>query len=208
MEELLKKGQFKEIEKKLLFQLEEEKNNINLLLKLAMVRLQYPFEDEETSIKYLNQVLQIEPYHFQALVIKMYLQNYYYGEMDEDFGKLLDYDWKTNYNKAIVYYIRSWQFSWWKNVNEGKKIEWLKKSIEVYPYFVYPYEKLGSLYLKRDDLKNAQKYYQYALKNVISTDFLFDDSINPQAFIDEYITGVKLSSINYNSLREKAFMQI
>lgn len=49
----------------------------------------------------------------------------------------------------------------------------------------------------------AKEYYSKALKNVVSTDFSEFEAISKQAFIDEYILGIKLSTINYDALKLK-----
>ena len=72
---LLKCCQFDQVEKLLLSQLENDGNNKDLLMKLAMVRLQFPFEDEESSIYYLNKIISIDNFNFEAIIIKLYWSN-------------------------------------------------------------------------------------------------------------------------------------
>lgn len=196
MEEALKERKFTEVEKQLLKSLEQDSSNIDILFKLAMVRLQFPFEDEETAIIYLDRILKIEPYNFKALCIKMYLQNYYYGEMDSDYEKIEKYHWKSTCEKAIAYYIMSWKY-------DQKAEQYLKESIEVYSGYVNPYVKLGRIYEERGKYNEAGAYYRTAMQNVRTTEFSYMDSIAPQAFIDEYITGVAKSTVNFDNLKNK-----
>ena len=72
MKELLMTRQFDKVEKELLNILQKD-NSIEVLLKLAMVYLQFPFENEEKSIMYLNKILELDKYNFQALLIKLLL---------------------------------------------------------------------------------------------------------------------------------------
>lgn len=206
MENLLKNRQFAEIEKILLSQLENDSNNKDLLMKLAMVRLQFPFEDEISAIGYLNKIINIDNYNFEAIIIKLYLQNYYFAEMDEDLDKIMSYDWGDAYKTSIVYYIYSWKFDILYDKNEEKRekaIEWLEKSIEVYPYLVKPYIKLARLYVKKNRLDEARKCYLNAISHVKSLEYTDEDAISSQAFIDEYITGIKLSDLNFESLKRE-----
>lgn len=204
MEDLLKQRQFEKIEKVLVQQFNEKKDDVDILFELAMVYLQYPFENEERSIKYLDKILEIDKYNFQALIIKMYLQNYYYGEMDKDFEVLTNYEWNDGYKMSIVYYIYAWKFHWWnRNIQIEEKIKWISKSIEMSSELVYTHYRLGDLFAKLNKHKEANMCYKQALSNVKSTDFLDEESLNPQVFIDEYITGVRMSTINYESLRKK-----
>lgn len=202
MEEALKERNFSEVEQQLLKLLEQD-SSIDIMFKLAMVRLQFPFEDEETAITYLDRIITIEPYNFKALCIKMYLQNYYYGEMDLDYEKIEKYHWESSCELAIAYYIMSWRY-------DEKEVQYLKESVEVHSKYVYPYEKLARIYEKKGKFKEAGEYYRKAFRNVRTTEFSYMDSIEPQAFIDEYITGVAMSTGNFNYLKNKVngFMTI
>lgn len=206
MENLLKYGKFEEIEKILLSQLENDSNNKDLLMKLAMVRLQFPFEDEISAIEYLNKIINIDNYNFEAIIIKLYSQNHLFAEMDEDLDKIMSYDWGDAYKTSIVYYIYSWKFDSIYHMNEYKRkkeIEWLEKSIEVYPYLVKPYIKLARLYVEKNRLDEARKCYLNAISHVKSLEYTDEDAISSQAFIDEYITGIKLSDLNFESLKRE-----
>lgn len=199
MREYLIKRDFCKVEEILLSKLKCDKS-IELLFELAMVRLQFPFEDEETSIRYLNEILAQDKYNFDAIIIKMYLQDFYYGgDMDKDYDLLIQNDWESDYKKSIVYYIKSW-----KETNDIEKEKFLIKSIESYPYFVNNYMRLGRIYMSRGQDTTAKEYFRMALKNVISTEFTEYEAISKQAFIDEYILGVKLSTLNYDDLKEYA----
>ena len=207
LKNLLKHRQFGQIEELLLSQLEKSSNNKDLLMKLAMIRLQFPFEDYISAINYLNDIIYIDNFNFEAIIIKLYLQNYYLADMDGDFDKIICCDWKNVYKMAVVYYIHSWKFHYIYDSNEDgreKEIEWLKKSIEIYPYLVNPYIKLARLYVKKNCLDKARQCYLNAISCVKSVEFTDEDAINSQAFIDEYITGVRLSSLNFESLKRES----
>lgn len=173
-----------------------------------MVRLQFPFEDEEKSIYYLNRILEKDKYNFEALIIKMYLQNFYYGKMDDDFYNLINHEWDSSDKKSVVYYIMSWQFE-----EDDKKEEYLKKAINEYSCYVWMFKKLGYIYKMKSMYKNAYECYYKALHNVKTTDFPPECAIRKEAFIEEYILGTSISTINYDMLRKdvdiiKSYCQI
>lgn len=204
MNEFLEKRQFEKIEKILSSQLQGKDKDLDILMKLAMVKLQFPFEDELSSIDYLNKVIEVDNYNFKAIVIKLYLQNYYYHDMDQDIEKIINYDWGNKYHVSVANFIFSWKFH---DLHDIKEFYWLEKSIKTYPYLVYPYIKLARNYADNKRFDEAKKYFSCAIKNVKNTMFSAYDAIDPQAFIDEYITGIRLSSNNYKSLKEE-FMNI
>lgn len=175
-------------EKCLLQKLQKSPFDIGILFQLALIRLQMPFEDDDGAVGYLNKIIEIEPYNFEAIIIKMYLQNFYCG-MDEDFQKLVQHQWEKAGDRAIAYYIVSWKYGYDK-ADEGMEEFWLIKSIEEYPYFVYPYTKLAYIKEHKGMYKEAKRYYLNAINNIVKSEFLPEDAINKEAFINEYILGI------------------
>ncbi|MCM1499477.1 MAG: hypothetical protein NC124_13500 [Clostridium sp.] len=191
--------QFAEVEKILLENLKKDTYNIDLLLKLAMIKWQ--FEEDDAAVEYLDRVIEIEPYNFHAICIKTYLRFYYYHEMPE-IEKIEHHTWNSAYEMAVAYYIISWKYHY----NDEKvhdEIKWLNKSIFMYPDLVYPYERLGYANERMQRYQDAVRCYRNAVKHVVSTEFFGTDYISAQAFIDEYITGIKMSSLNYDNLLEE-----
>lgn len=183
----VEKRDFQTGEKYLLQELQKNPYDIELLFRLAMVRLQMPFADDDGAVGYLNKIIELEPYNFEAIIIKMYLQNFYCA-MDEDFQKLVQHQWEKASARAIVYYIVSWKYDYDK-VDAGKEEAWLVKSIEEYPCFVYPFIKLAYIKEQKGMYKEAKRYYLNAINNIEKTEFLPEDSVSKEAFINEYITG-------------------
>ncbi|MBQ3665075.1 MAG: hypothetical protein II919_03100 [Lachnospiraceae bacterium] len=165
---------------------------------MAMVRLQFPFEDEEGAIDYLKNIIENDNYDFEALIIKWYLQYYYYRKTDDDFYRLINWDWKSSYKKAIVKYIMSCVVE-----KESLKEKYILESIKEYPKLVYPYEKLGNLYYRKGLKVKAKECFMEAVKNIKTTEIKKHEVINKQVFIDEYITGVSMSEVNLISLKKK-----
>lgn len=51
-------------------QLEKDKTNVNLWLKLALIELQLPFEDYESALKCIEEIYQLSPNHLEALIFR------------------------------------------------------------------------------------------------------------------------------------------
>jgi len=135
---------------------------------------------------------------FGDLIIKLYLQNYYYHEYDKDIENILKRYKENHYYVAIAYYIISWKYH---RVDETKERYWLEESIKMDPGMVNPYIQIGQNYYEKEQFEKAKKYYSVAVRNVKSTEFSEYDAIDPKAFIDEHITGIKLSKYNYDHLQ-------
>lgn len=193
--ELLEKRDFKLVEKYILNNPKYINISIEKLFNLAMISLQFPFENEERAIFYLDKIIKKEPYNFDALIIKMYLQNFYYGKMD-DIHHVEKHNWNSLYKEAIVLYMMS-------RMEDSNKEMFLLESINTYPGFVYPYVKLGEINKEKGLCELANDYYSKALNNVKSTTFSIFDPIEKEAFIDEYILGTRISDLNYNMIKDE-----
>lgn len=203
IEKLLSERQFEKVEKLLKRNL-ENCEDIDTLMKMALIRLQFPFADEDSAIDYLNKIIERDNYNFSAIVIKLYLQNFYRGNMDNDLIKMAECNWNTDCESAISYYVISWKYhDIYSHANALVEKDYLLKSISQYPYLVNPYLKLAQLYALEGDTIQEKKCYRYALENVKNTEYVPNDVINPKAFIEEYIMGVSMSEINYKYLIKK-----
>lgn len=203
MEELLHNRKFEKVEKEIKKNLGKYEDK-DMLMKMALVKLQFPFEDEDTAIIYLNKIIDLDRYNFSAIVIKLYLQNYYYGNMDDDLKKLTEHNWETDCERAIATFIMSWKYhNCYSKVDAQVEKDYLLKSISQYSHFVNPYLKLAQLYATEGNRAEEKRNYMYAFENVKSTEFDPDEVVNPQTFIDEYITGITMSKENYNYLKKR-----
>lgn len=174
-------------------------NDSELWLKLALIELQYPFEDYDRALEYIDKSISEFPNYFEAICIKQYLMNFYYNEID---NVLLDRAIEFNYGnsqKSVLYYIKSWEYRNAKNIDD--EISMLNRSVELCQKFVYPFRRLGNIFKEKNELL-SKNYYLKAKSNIIEVFLIdsFDDFTNPDVFIDEYITGVRLSSVNAESI--------
>lgn len=195
MEEVLHNREFEKAEKEIGTNLGKYEDK-DMLMKMALLKLQFPFEDEDSAIIYLNRMIELDKYNFAAIVIKLYLQNHYYGKMDDDLERLTEHIWETDYERAIVTFIMSWK------ADAQVEKDYLLKSISQYSHFVNPYLKLAQLYAMEGNKAEEKRNYMKALENVRSTEFIPDEVVDPQAFIDGYITGVTMSKEDYHNLKK------
>lgn len=162
--------------------------NVDTLFEYALVRLLFPFVDDDSAIYYLNEILKLEKNNFEALIIKLYLQNYYCG-MDSDYDVLVSRDWNDNRKYAICDYITSWKFY----DDENLKRKYLESSIEKCPDFVFTYRRLGHIYMKNGMFKEANKCFKSAKKNVVTNEFSLYFPIDKVSYIEEHILGIRIT---------------
>ena len=67
-------------------QLEKDKTNVNLWLKLALIELQLPFEDYESALKCIKEIYQLSPNHLEALILETEI-HWHYLAITEDLAK-------------------------------------------------------------------------------------------------------------------------
>ncbi len=144
IEENLRNRNFENLEKILKKKIHINRN-IDTLFEYAMVRLQFPFEDDESAIYYLNEILKLDKYNFEAMIIKFDLQNFYCS-LDSDYDILISHDWKDNRKLSICDYITSWRYY----DNQEMERKYLEQSIEKCNEYVLPYKHLGYIYEKKD----------------------------------------------------------
>ena len=186
-------------------QLEKDKTNVNLWLKLALIELQLPFEDYESALKCIEQIYQLSPNYLDALILETEIR-WHYLIITEALAKRLEKAIATcdcNEKKSILYYLLSLYYFTERNF-EKEKIN-LEKSIQLCDQYVYPYESLGIL-LQDSDKEKSKKMFCRALKNVrkIYQKEDFHDFTDFNTYVAEFITGTAISSINYDSIKESA----
>lgn len=203
-EKLITNEDLELLEKALLRELEEKPNDVNVLMKLALIEFRAPFHDEEKTIEYLSRIVKISPTYFEALVMKKYFEDHSYCNVDEaDPEHLLHIGCDNAQKTAIAYYIKSWIYSPLHikcDVETEKK--YLLKSIESFPNTVYPFERLGKILEREGKLEGAKECYRKAFSN--ARDVLTKEDnrcVTPQLFINEYITRISLSYVLADDLK-------
>ena len=186
-------------------QLERDKTNVDLWLKLAVIELQFPFDDYESALKCIEQIYQLSPNYLDALILETEIR-WHYLIITEALVKRLEKAIATcdcNEKKSILYYLLSLYYFTERNF-EKEKIN-LEKSIQLCDQYVYPYESLGIL-LQDSDKEKSKKMFCRALKNVrkIYQKEDFHDFTDFNTYVAEFITSTAISSINYDSIKESA----
>ena len=186
-------------------QLERDKTNVDLWLKLAVIELQFPFDDYESALKCIEQIYQLSPNYLDALILETEIR-WHYLIITEALAKRLEKAIATcdcDEKKSILHYLLSLYYFTERDF-EKEKIN-LEKSIQLCDQYVYPYESLGIL-LQDSDKEKSKKMFCRALKNVrkIYQKEDFHDFTDFNTYIAEFITGTAISSINYDSIKELA----
>ena len=186
-------------------QLERDKTNVDLWLKLAVIELQFPFDDYESALKCIEQIYQLSPNYLDALILETEIR-WHYLIITEALAKRLEKAIATcdcDEKKSILHYLLSLYYFTERDF-EKEKIN-LEKSIQLCDQYVYPYESLGIL-LQDSDKEKSKKMFCRALKNVrkIYQKEDFHDFTDFNTYVAEFITGTAISSINYNSIKESA----
>lgn len=186
-------------------QLERDKTNVDLWLKLAIIELQFPFDDYESALKCIEQIYQLSPNYLDALILETEIR-WHYLIITEALAKRLEKAIATcdcDEKKSILHYLLSLYYFTERDF-EKEKIN-LEKSIQLCDQYVYPYESLGIL-LQDSDKEKSKKMFCRALKNVrkIYQKEDFHDFTDFNTYVAEFITGTAISSINYDSIKESA----
>ena len=184
-------------------QLERDKTNVDLWLKLAVIELQFPFDDYESALKCIEQIYQLSPNHLEALILEAEIHWHYLAIMEDLAKRLSEVTCNCKEKQAMILYLLSLYYYTEKDI-ESEKIN-LEKSIQLCDQYVYPYESLGIL-LQDSDKEKSKKMFCRALKNVrkIYQKEDFHDFTDFNTYVAEFITGTAISSINYDSIKESA----
>ena len=70
-------------------QLEKDKTNVDLWLKLTLIELQFPFDDYESALKCIEEIYQLSPDYLDALILETEI-HWHYLIITEDLAKRLE----------------------------------------------------------------------------------------------------------------------
>ncbi len=189
--ELTKANDDKAIKKLLEEKLQEEPNNIDLLLRLAIVSTYDPDFDEERCIECLEKVLTLNKNNATALLLLAYVQEKHFGEIDDTLRQRIEaIETQENETRAMLKYVASWFYRWTDNEKEK---QCLIESINMYPGLVNNYMRLAELYFKENKNTEAKLLVEIGLKNVQKIyvkNNLPKDTTDINEFINGYIKGI------------------
>lgn len=186
-------------------QLERDKTNVDLWLKLAVIELQFPFDDYESALKCIEQIYQLSPNYLDALILETEIR-WHYLIITEALAKRLEKAIATcdcDEKKSILHYLLSLYYFTERDF-EKEKIN-LEKSIQLCDQYVYPYKRLGYL-LSESNHEKSKEMFCCALKNVkkVYKDDDFYEFTDFDTYVAEFVTGTAISSSNYEFIKELA----
>ncbi len=203
--ELEKKNTREKVEVLLEGKLKEDPKNIDLWLRLAVLKLYFPFHDEYKSIEYLEEILKIEKDNPIALLLKAYINHYYLWGIDKElFDKLNSIHTSNNELNSMLKYVANLYY-YEKKEDPEKEKQLLKESINLYTGHVWNYVCLAYLYFSKGQNLEAKELIKKALKNVkkvYSDDDLEYDLTDPNKFIEQNIKGIYLSRNQLKNIKE------
>ncbi len=185
-------------------ELEINPKSIQLWLKLSLTELQFPFEDYESALQCISQIYNIDPCNIDAIILETGIRWHSFGFINEElFKRLVKTSCVDEKKTAIIYYLQSLYYEDDKDIKNRKLL--LKKSIEVYDRFVYPYRDLGRILLSELKFKEGNEMLKKAVANVKKVLQIEDpyDFTDVDVYIAEFITGTEISYINFESLKEQ-----
>ena len=186
-----------EAEKLLEHALQDDPQNTDLLLKLAVLVQEFPYVD--LSIPRLEKILSYDPDNALALLILAETNHHLYSEISKPlFDKLTSVTTGNAEIDSMLRYAASWFYDSWfydNNPNDYELEKLLLESINICQSHVNNYEALAELYMRQARYSEAKIMMQKAIKNVtkIYTKEIFAaetrDMTDVQKFLALYVKG-------------------
>lgn len=201
LSELIKKCDVIGVENVLKKELEKNPQDVTLLFKLCLTELQFPLEDYEYALIYINEIYKISPQNINALILETGIKWNSFGYIeDELFNRIIKVNSNDKKIMAIIYYLQSLYYHFKNDYVEEKIV--LEKSINIYDKFVFPYKSLGYILKKESNINDSKKMFEKAVENIekIYQEDTVYDFTDMEEYISEYITGIALSKPNYEYL--------
>lgn len=184
------------IEKKL----ENDKNNTDLWISLAVTELCVPLVDYVKSIECIKRIFDMDKNNITAIILECCINYFHLGGIDKKvFNKLKLININNKEILSVIKYIMSWYYES-KNVNKEKKL--LKESIDLCNNYVMNYERLGRIYIIEGDIDKGKELIKKAIDNIqliYKDDFIYDfTDINE--YMDENVKKTHLTLVNKESI--------
>lgn len=203
LKEMIKKNDVIGIETILKKELEKKPQDVEILFKICLTELQFPLEDYESALNYINEIYKISPKNITALILESGINWHSFGFIEEElFTRLIGVNCEDKETRAIIYYLQSLYYHFKNDVVKEKSL--LEKSINAYDKFVYPYKALGDILKNEPNVKLSEKMFKKAIENIqkIYQQDDFYDFMNVENYVSEYITGTAISKSNYEYLTQ------
>ena len=182
-----------EAEKLLEQALQNDPQNTDLLLKLAVLVQESP--DFDLSIPRLEKILSYDPDNALALLILAETNYHFCSQISKSlFDKLTSLTTGNVEIDSMLRYAATWFFT--INPNDYEEEKLLLESISICQSHVNNYEALAELYLRQERYSEAKRMFQNAIKNVIRVRAKDRDMTNVQKFLAEYVSGTHTNLIS------------
>ena len=201
---LIDKNQFDEAEKEIEDLLKVDPYNTDLWLRLAILETIPSLSYYPKAIESLNKILEYDDANFEAILLLICINHYMIGFIEDELIDKIE-KIKTNDKEklSMLEYAKSWYF---QRLDKNKYVESLQKSIELYPYHVFNYEKLAQYYKRNGEFNKANTLIEQALKNV---KFIYCEQSNKQEhddtsidkYFNEFVKGTHITDIVYNLIK-------
>lgn len=180
------------------------------LIKYILFELQSPIEDYCLVINLLKNNYP-KSKDVRLAILGAYLSSTWQSFKDNSFLKYLE-EHLVNSNaqtKSIIYYLLAYDIYMRCDKNYPTEYSvYLQKSIYYSERFVYNYVRLAEISNKKD----AKILMEHAISNVSTVwsekqlqEIPFDVFLQYETFIDEFILGVDISSLEYEELLKKKY---
>ncbi|MBY0353290.1 hypothetical protein K2W90_02895 [Candidatus Babeliales bacterium] len=185
--------------------LKNEPNNIDILLKLALLEVDPPEGDEILCAQYIEKILALDEQNVNGLLLLAYFKHYILMEhADENLMQsLTSLQTSCNEVNSMLRYAASWFFFF--RGDEEKEIECLRKSINYYQGHVWNYVGLGRSYLLQGKNTEGKELIRRALSNVkviYSGQGAEYDGTNISHFLDHHFKGICLTQPQLELIQE------
>lgn len=183
-------------------QLEQNLENVNLWIKLALTVLCVPLVDYDKSLKCIEKVNSIEENNILSLILESCIYHYHLGGIDERlFNKLYSI---TSEDEEVLSMTRYLMALYYHDSNEYKRKELLEESIKLCNKHVFNYEELGKIYVNWGDINKGKEMLEKAYENikvVYDVESLYDFT-DVNEYIYEYVKGTHASLENKLRIKE------
>ena len=175
--------------------IKQEPNNIEWLLRLAIVIQYPPIVDTDKSLELLEQVLKLDSKNVTAILLIAYIHHYCLAGLDKTiFDRITTFQTNNDEEKAMLAYAASWFYQDQQDPI-GEK-HWLLESIKHCNKHVWNHRTLARQYVVENQNNEAKKHLQQALHNIVkiySGNFNDYDETDVNEFINERIKGIYLT---------------
>jgi tetratricopeptide (TPR) repeat protein len=175
--------------------LQQDPNNIEFLFLSALIEFFQPYPDYDRSIKFLEKMItaskELEVF---ATIFFAYVEDKHFYIEEALLHRLKNFETTNNEINSMIYYAQAWPYIVDKpNMAKQKLAEqYLEKSINLCPNYVWNYIKLARLYIKTERKQEAKQLIQKALHNIKKIDSKSISIYDLNEFLNKCIKGIWL----------------